>query len=313
MPRARNIKPGFFKNEELVTLPFEQRLLFIGLWILSDREGRLEDRPKRIRMEVFPADNVDVDAGLNALAAAGFITRYVAEGQQCIQVDNFLKHQNPHHKEPASTIPKPEASPGLSTSSSQHEPKASPVPASDSRAMEGGVNPADSLIPDSLIPDSLIPDSLIPEPEKLPTSSAEAEMLQQNRDVIYNLLPSPDQTHLQTRSPPTRLSDDWPGFDEFYKAYPKKQGPKKAREAWAKLKPNELLRASIARAVTAWSATSDWQKEGGKFVPMPATWINGGRWEDEVPSASTESSRVGSKPSTVHIGNQPHSLGWGKP
>ena len=64
MARARNIKPSFFTNEDLVELPFEDRLLFIGLWTLADREGRLEDRPKRIKMAVFPADNVDVDASL---------------------------------------------------------------------------------------------------------------------------------------------------------------------------------------------------------------------------------------------------------
>ena len=50
MARSRNIKPGFFKNEDLLDLPYEYRLLFVGLWTLADREGYLEDRPKRIRM-----------------------------------------------------------------------------------------------------------------------------------------------------------------------------------------------------------------------------------------------------------------------
>ena len=44
MARARNIKPGFFKNELLVGLPYEYRLLFIGLWTIADRDGRFEDR-----------------------------------------------------------------------------------------------------------------------------------------------------------------------------------------------------------------------------------------------------------------------------
>ena len=74
--RSRNIKPGFFKNEVLVQLPFEQRLLFIGLWTVADRAGRFEDRPTKIKMELFPADNVDVDAGLQALHDNGFILRY---------------------------------------------------------------------------------------------------------------------------------------------------------------------------------------------------------------------------------------------
>ena len=54
--RARNIKPGFFKNDTLAELEFAARLLFIGLWGLADRAGRLEDRPKKIKAEVFPYD-----------------------------------------------------------------------------------------------------------------------------------------------------------------------------------------------------------------------------------------------------------------
>ena len=107
MARARNIKPGFFTNDGLVELPFEVRLLFIGLWTLADREGRLEDRPKRIRAQIFPYDNVDVDKALNELQSAGFLVRYEADGMRCVQVVNFVKHQMPHHKEAASELPPP--------------------------------------------------------------------------------------------------------------------------------------------------------------------------------------------------------------
>lgn len=105
MARARNIKPGFFTNDGLVELPFEVRLLFIGLWTLADREGRLEDRPKRIRMEIFPGDDVDVDEALWLLQHAGFIVRYEVDGARYLEVVNFSKHQNPHPREAASTIP----------------------------------------------------------------------------------------------------------------------------------------------------------------------------------------------------------------
>ena len=67
MARARNIKPGFFTNEDLVELDFATRLLFAGLWTVADREGRLQDRPKKIKIDVFPADNLDIDAMLQAL------------------------------------------------------------------------------------------------------------------------------------------------------------------------------------------------------------------------------------------------------
>lgn len=107
MARARNIKPGFFRNAELVELPFETRLLFIGLWTLADREGRLEDRPKQIKMEIFPADQCDVGSMLDQLCASGFISRYEVDGDRFIEVLNFIKHQDPHYKEKASEIPPP--------------------------------------------------------------------------------------------------------------------------------------------------------------------------------------------------------------
>jgi len=103
--RARNIKPGFFKNEDLAELSMETRMLFIGLWLLADREGRLEDRPKRIKAELFAFENIDVDSMLNDLQSSSFLIRYVADGKKFIQVENFVKHQDPHYKEKKSEIP----------------------------------------------------------------------------------------------------------------------------------------------------------------------------------------------------------------
>lgn len=139
MARARNIKPGFFQNEELVELPFVTRLLFIGLWTIADRAGRLEDKPKKIKMGLFPADNIEVEDSLFELAAKDFILRYEIDGIKYIQILAFEKHQNPHKDEKASTIPAP----------CKHD--ASTVPA----LCKPDGNRADSLIPDSLL---LIPD-----------------------------------------------------------------------------------------------------------------------------------------------------------
>jgi len=107
MARARNIKPGFFRNAELVELPTETRLLFIGLWTIADREGRLQDRPKQIKMEIYPADSFDIEAMLLQLHEAGLILRYEVDGNRYIQVVNFTKHQYPHRDEKPSTIPAP--------------------------------------------------------------------------------------------------------------------------------------------------------------------------------------------------------------
>ncbi len=159
MARARNIKPGFFTNEVLAELPFESRLLFIGLWTIADRAGRLHDRPKRIKMQVFPGDSVDVDALLEQLANAGFIWRYEVEGQRYIQVINWDKHQNPHHREPESEIPAPtdrrKPSNEAGSDDSADKPGTSPGKAEASLG-NSGASRADSgfRIPDSGFSDS---------------------------------------------------------------------------------------------------------------------------------------------------------------
>ncbi len=160
MARARNIKPSFFKNEELAELSFEARLLFIGTWTLSDREGRLEDRPKRIKMEIFPADSIDVDRLLTKLHEAEFIHRYEINGERYIQVLAFLKHQNPHHREPASVIP-PCPSLRQNADGTWSRPRADDLFEAAGASGSPGASRADSLIPDS---PSRIPDS----PSRIP-------------------------------------------------------------------------------------------------------------------------------------------------
>jgi hypothetical protein len=105
------VKPSFFQNEQLAELPFEARLLFVGLWCMADREGRLEDRPKRIKMNVFPADSIDVVPLLDGLESQGLIERYEAHGVECIHIPKFVEHQRPHQNEVPSKLPPKVTSP----------------------------------------------------------------------------------------------------------------------------------------------------------------------------------------------------------
>lgn len=101
------MKPSFFQNEDLAACGPLAMLLFEGLWCHADRDGRLEDRPARLKIQVLPYFDADCNALLDALKNAGFIERYEVDGRKYIQVLNFVKHQNPHVKESASTIPAP--------------------------------------------------------------------------------------------------------------------------------------------------------------------------------------------------------------
>jgi len=109
MARIRTIKPEFFKNEELAELPAIVRLLFIGLWTQADKEGRLLDRPKRIKAELFPYDSIDIDKELSRLQSAGFIKRYEVGELKVIHINTFTKHQriqgNEAHSESALPAP----------------------------------------------------------------------------------------------------------------------------------------------------------------------------------------------------------------
>ncbi|MFA5424551.1 MAG: hypothetical protein WC374_11920, partial [Phycisphaerae bacterium] len=71
-------------------------------------------------------------------------------------------------------------------------------------------------------------------------------------------------------------------FELFWKAYPRKAGKKKAQEWWEKHKPNGELLEKILKAILEQSQTEQWQKDGGKFIPHPITWLNQERWNDEV-------------------------------
>lgn len=162
MARARNIKHGFFTNDRLAECDPLARILFAGLWTIADREGRLEDRPKRIKAELLPYDDCSGEELLGQLAKAGFVNRYTVGGSAYIQIINFLKHQNPHVKEAPSTIPAPEGTVSKPVSSEQAkvDNDASTVQAPDKHSASTVLS---RLIPDSgfLASDSLplIPDS----------------------------------------------------------------------------------------------------------------------------------------------------------
>ncbi len=159
MARSRNIKPGFFKNDLLAEVHPLGRILFAGLWAIADRAGRLEDRAKRIKAEVLPYDEVDVDALLNELYLRGFIVRYSVDGYGLIQISNWSKHQNPSKKEAQSQLPGIPVEHQISIEQVQcfHTTNSA-----DSLLLIPDIPLTDVLIPDSL---SLITDSLTLEPK----------------------------------------------------------------------------------------------------------------------------------------------------
>lgn len=198
MARSRNIKPGFFTNDELAECQPLARILFAGLWTIADKEGRLDDRPKRIKAMVLPFDDADCDVLLQQLHDHKFINRYQVKGESFIQVVNWKKHQNPHCKEAASEIPeqvdndkstgqeqcKEDSEEDKKDSESEQviENKEAPNEHGAStvqESVENNLNPADSL--------NLIPDSLIPDPDSLDNTQAAAATCGEGNADIHEI------------------------------------------------------------------------------------------------------------------------------
>ncbi len=152
MARTRQIKPQFFANEDLAECDLAARLLFVGLLTEADREGHLEDRPKRIKARLFAYDSFDVEPLLEQLAARGFIVRYEVAGARYIAIPNFKKHQHIHRDEQASVIPEP-GDPGESTEVAPENYGASTALAPDN---SGASTEVAALVASSLVASSLV-------------------------------------------------------------------------------------------------------------------------------------------------------------
>ena len=75
-------------------------------------------------------------------------------------------------------------------------------------------------------------------------------------------------------------------FDSFWSAYPRHTNKEAARKAFAKVNPNDELMQTILSAIEKQKKSAQWGKDNGQFIPHPATWLNGKRWEDEMPMAN---------------------------
>lgn len=89
---------------------------------------------------------------------------------------------------------------------------------------------------------------------------------------------NPDETQ-QEAPKPSALERR---FGEFWAAYPKKAAKGAALKTWKRLKPSQELTDKMIAAIETQKRSEQWTLEGGRFIPNPATWLNGERWEDEL-------------------------------
>src|SRR6185437_11831125 len=86
-----------------------------------------------------------------------------------------------------------------------------------------------------------------------------------------------------------------PLFEQFWAVYPKKVGKDAAVKAWKKRRPDAELAEAMIAAVENHRRSLQWRKDDGQYIPNPATWLNQGRWQDELAIARSRSTDFGSQ------------------
>ena len=107
----------------------------------------------------------------------------------------------------------------------------------------------------------------------------------QNKKENKNQNKEHDETRAREEKTP-------PGFDRFWEAYPRKTAKQEAIKAFEKLKPDAMLIETMVKAIAQQKQSAQWQEDGGRYIPHPATWINQHRWEDELPAKGPEKLKV---------------------
>lgn len=97
-------------------------------------------------------------------------------------------------------------------------------------------------------------------------------------------------------------------FEEFWKSYPRRVGKLDAHKAWRTLKVTPAMFDQMTTALAWQVASRDWTRDGGQFVPYPATWLRAGRWMDEAPSSARRDEWCHHEPRCAH--SQEHTRRW---
>jgi hypothetical protein len=111
MARIRTIKPEFFRHEELYQAEKESglplRVAFAGLFTVADREGRFKWKPKQLKFDVLPYDEVEFSEVMDCLDEYGFIIKYEVDEKMYGCIPSFKDHQVINNKESKSILPEP--------------------------------------------------------------------------------------------------------------------------------------------------------------------------------------------------------------
>ncbi len=252
--RIRSIKPEFWSSEDVAALDWPTRLLFIGLWSYVDDNGVGRDVEKLIVADLFPLEDdprealATVSRGLARLAEDRLITRYAVDSKPYLHVTTWSAHQKIDR-------------PGKSRY---------PLPTCENAVLREGVARVSRGALDMSAPGAVEQGSRGAGEEVLTPDDPQQALLVEGLAAAPRVSAPPD-------APPTPTP-----FDEFWAAYPRKEGKIAARRAYdraVKAASHERVMAGL----TQWLPQA--RNTEARFIPHPERWLNAGRWDDEAPAA----------------------------
>lgn len=303
MPRTRSIKPEFWSDEKLGGLSFIERLLFLGMWTFADDEGLIRANPQLLKSQIFPYDDIKnavIENALETFERKEMIFRYKISDQNYAWVVKFRIYQRIDK-------PQPSQNPTPDWKNQKYQlaifkrdkfickfchrqtlpyiVKQSPCSCTDdydpglcasidhfTLRVKGGND----------YPSNLVTACVYCNKSKGAKNPEEyindIRTFQEGSGNIPRIVLDETETETETE---THMRTNGAGFETFWKNYPKKKSRVQAEKAWLKIKPNEQLLATMLAMIERAKTSVEWQKENGRYIPYPASWLNAKRWEDE--------------------------------
>lgn len=116
---------------------------------------------------------------------------------------------------------------------------------------------------------------------------AKAGSARKEQEVAKENKPEQNETKENKRKQKEQDEQLMARFERFWSAYPRHVNKQAALKAFKKINPDDAVMEIILREIERQSKSAQWTKDGGQFIPHPATWLNGSRWEDELPAESS--------------------------
>lgn len=267
MARIRSIKPDFFTSERIAKLPISARLTFIGLWTHVDDNGVCPDNERLIAAAVWPLEEDPLESlrrlreDLRSLQESLLIVRYEANGKRLLFIRSWDEHQKVSHPGKP-RYPRP----------SVDEQDAAIRAYAESRESSG--NP----------PETLASPPEILRPEQGAGSREEEEHMSSGDD---------EQTSEEATATSSKSSEP-EGWDEFWAAFPRKDGKTDTKGAYVKaIKKRGITPELLTAAAASYARRMKLERTDRAKIKMGQGWLNSERWEDETAKAVEAEAPVG--------------------